>query len=107
MSLLKGPDTTSTRMGNVLANRAGYYIFKMVSVLGNRAGDYIFFRMGSILAIRAGRTRTINLPAELKRISNNRQLGRVSKSGVHSTHVPRIMFLVYTKFWLLNAKLQK
>ena len=26
MSLLIGPDTTFTRMGNFLANRAGYYI---------------------------------------------------------------------------------
>ena len=27
MSLLIGPDTTFTRMGSVLANRAGYYIY--------------------------------------------------------------------------------
>ena len=27
VSLLIGPDTTSPRMGNILANRAGFYIY--------------------------------------------------------------------------------
>ena len=54
MSLLIGPDTIFTRMGSVLANRAGYcnYLGWAVSLL--IGPDNIFTSMGSLLANRAG-----------------------------------------------------
>ena len=52
--MLIRPDTASTRIGSVLANRARYYFVLGWEVSLLIGPDTTFTRMGSVLANRAG-----------------------------------------------------